>query len=199
VIVATIRALKMHGGVTLDALTVPDPSAVTRGLDNLAAHLDAARHFRKPTLVAINQFGTDSPEELRVVHEFCEQYGVGCSTANVFAEGGEGAIDLARKVVAAADAPDAPLQPLYPLEWSIERKIERIASAIYGADGVSFLPAAEARSARPASSATASLPVCMAKTQDSLSDNPKLRGRPRGFTVTVRDLEIAAGAGFVVA
>ncbi|WP_435017375.1 formate--tetrahydrofolate ligase [Tundrisphaera sp. TA3] len=199
VIVATIRALKMHGGLALDSLTLPDPSAVERGLENLAAHLDAARQFGKPTLVAINQFGTDSPEELRVVHDFCERQGVGCSTADVFARGGDGAIDLARKVVAAADAEAAPLRPLYALETSIEKKIERIATAIYGADGVTFLPAAESKIRKARKLGHGALPICMAKTQDSLSDNPKLRGRPRGFTVTVRDLEIAAGAGFLVA
>ena len=199
VIVATIRALKMHGGVGLDALTTADPKAVERGLDNLAAHLDAAQNFGRPTLVAINQFGTDSPEELQVVHDFCRARGVGCSTANMFAQGGAGAIDLAHQVVAAAEGPAAPLQPLYPLDWTIERKIERIATAIYGADGVSFLPLAESKIRKARKLGLGKLPVCMAKTQDSLSDNPKFRGRPRGFTVTVRDLEIAAGAGFVVA
>jgi formate--tetrahydrofolate ligase len=199
VIVATIRALKMHGGLALDALTTPDPEAVARGLNNLAAHLDAASHFGKPTLVAINKFGTDSPEELAVVHEYCHSRGVPCSTADVFARGGEGAVDLAEKVVEAALDPGSILQVLYPLDWSIEKKIERIATAIYGADGVTFLPAAEAKIRKARKLGHGSLPVCMAKTQDSLSDNPKLRGRPKGFTLTVRDLEIAAGAGFVVA
>ncbi len=199
VIVATIRALKMHGGSALDALTTPDPKAVERGLDNLAAHLDAAQNFAKPTLVAINQFGTDTPEELQVVHDFCTARGVACSTANLFANGGAGAIDLAEKVVAATSGPLTPLTTLYPLEWSIEKKIERIATAIYGADGVSFLPQAEAKIKKARKLGLGKLPVCMAKTQDSLSDNPKLRGRPKGFTLTVRDLEIAAGAGFVVA
>jgi formate--tetrahydrofolate ligase len=199
VIVATIRALKMHGGLALDALTTPDPKAVERGLDNLSAHLDAAQNFDKPTLVAINQFGTDSLEELEVVHAFCRARGVPSSTANVFARGGDGAEDLATKVVEATSRPATPLKPLYPLEWSIEKKIERIATAIYGADAVTFLPQAEAKIRKARRLGLGKLPVCMAKTQDSLSDNPKLRGRPRGFTLTVRDLEIAAGAGFVVA
>ena len=199
VIVATIRALKMHGGTPLDALTTPDPSAVDRGLANLAAHLDAAQNFGKPTLVAINQFTSDTPEELAVVHEFCKARGVSSATANVFGEGGNGAEELARKVVDAASVPESPYVPLYPLDARIEDKIERIATAMYGADGVTILPAAEAKIRKIRKLGFDGLPVCMAKTQDSLSDNPKLRGRPKGFTLTVRDVEIAAGAGFVVA
>ncbi len=199
VIVATIRALKMHGGVPLDQLTTSDPAAVERGLANLAAHLDAAAHFNKPTLVAINQFTSDSAEEMAIVHSFCTTRGVASATANVFGEGGAGAIELAEKVVAATAVPETPYQPLYSLDSPIEKKIERIASAMYGADGISILPAAEAKIRKAAKLGYDKLPVCMAKTQDSLSDNPKLRGRPKGFTLTVRDLEIAAGAGFVVA
>ena len=199
VLVATIRALKMHGGVALADLTAPDPSAVAWGLDNLAAHLDAAAHFEKPIVVALNQFGTDAADELAVVHDFCRNRGVPCSTADVFAKGGDGAVDLARKVVEATSGPTTPLKTLYPLDWPIEKKIERIAKAIYGADGVAFLPAAEAKIRKARRLGHGKLPICMAKTQDSLSDNPKLRGRPKGFTLTVRDVEIAAGAGFVVA
>ena len=199
VLVATIRALKMHGGVALADLTAPDPSAVALGLDNLAAHLDAAAHFEKPIVVALNQFGTDAADELAVVHDFCRNRGVPCSTADVFAKGGDGAVDLARKVVEATSGPTTPLKTLYPLDWPIEKKIERIAKAIYGADGVAFLPAAEAKIRKARRLGHGKLPICMAKTQDSLSDNPKLRGRPKGFTLTVRDVEIAAGAGFVVA
>ncbi len=199
VIVATVRALKMHGGSPLDALTTPDPAAVERGLANLAAHLDAAAHFGKPTLVAINRFGADADAELRLIHEFCQARGVPSATADVFGQGGAGAVELAEKVVAATSVTETPLQPLYPLDWPIERKIERIASAMYGASGVSFLPAAEAKIRKARRLGYGNLPVCMAKTQDSLSDNPKLRGRPTGFTLTVRDVEVAAGAGFVVA
>ena len=195
VIVATIRALKMHGGVPLEALTEPDPSAVDRGLANLAAHLDAAQHFGKPTLVAVNQFASDTPEELAVVHDYCAARGVPSATANVFGEGGAGAVELARKVVDAASAPESPYVPLYPLDTPIEAKIERIATAMYGADGISILPAAEAKFRKARKLGYGNLPICMAKTQDSLSDNPKLRGRPKGFTLTVRDLEIAAGLG----
>lgn len=199
VIVATVRALKMHGGSGLDALTQADPGAVERGLENLAAHLDSARHFGKPTLVAINQFASDSPDELAVVHQFCEGRGVPCATANVFGAGGKGATALAEKVVAAVQGPETPYQPLYPLDWPVEQKIETIARAMYGADGVNILPAAEAKFRKARKLGYGALPVCMAKTQDSLSDNPKLRGRPKGWTLTVRDVEIAAGAGFLVA
>lgn len=199
VIVATIRALKMHGGVPLAEVAGPDPSAVERGLANLEAHIDAASHYGKPILVAINQFAADTPEELAVVHAFCEARGIPCSSADVFGKGGEGAIDLAEKVVAAASAPETPYQPLYPLDWPVEKKIERIAQAIYGADGVAIQAAAAQKLKLAKEFGYGELPVCMAKTQDSLSDNPKLRGRPKGFTVQVRDVEIAAGAGFLVA
>ena len=199
VLVATVRALKMHGGVELGALKDSNPAAVERGLDNLAAHLDSAAHFGKPTVVAINQFGTDTPDEIKVVHDYCGGRGVPCATADVFGAGGGGAIDLAQKVVAAANQPATPLKTLYPLEWSAERKIKQIARIMYGADDVNILPAAAAKIKKANKLGYGRLPICMAKTQDSLSDNPKLRGRPRGFTLTVRDIEIAAGAGFLVA
>ncbi len=199
VIVATLRALKMHGGLGLDALTTPDPRAVERGLENLAAHLDGAAHFGKPTVVAVNRFAADTPEELAVVHDYCRSRGVASATADVFGAGGAGAAELAEKVVAACDAPETPYRPLYPLDWKAERKIESIARAMYGADGVSILPAAEAKLRKARRLGYGELPICMAKTQDSLSDNPRLRGRPRGFTLSVRDIEIAAGAGFLVA
>ena len=199
VLVATIRALKMHGGVELDGLKEADPAAVERGLENLAAHLDSAAHFGKPTVVAINRFATDTADELKVVHDYCAGRGVGCATADVYGEGGQGAIDLAELVVSAAAQPATPFQALYPPEWPAQQKIEQIARIMYGADGVSILPAAAAKLRKAVRLGYGGLPICMAKTQDSLSDNPKLRGRPRGFTLTVRDLEIAAGAGFLVA
>ena len=199
VLVATVRALKMHGGVQLDALKESNPGAVERGLENLAAHLDSAAQFGKPTIVAINQFGSDTAEEIKVVHDYCAGRGVPCATANVFGLGGGGALDLAEKVVAAAAQPATPLQPLYPLDWPAERKIKRIAQIMYGADSVTILPAAAAKIKKANKLGFGKLPICMAKTQDSLSDNPKLRGRPKGFTLTVRDIEIAAGAGFLVA
>jgi len=199
VIVATIRALKMHGGVPLADIAEPNPGAVERGLANLEAHIDAASRYGKPILVAINQFAADTPEELAVVHAFCASRNLPCSSADVFGKGGKGAIDLAEKVVAAASGPETPYKPLYPLDWPVEKKIEKIAKDIYGADGVVIQKAAEQKLKLAQRLGYGELPVCMAKTQDSLSDNPKLRGRPRGFTVHVRDVEIAAGAGFLVA
>lgn len=166
---------------------------------NLAAHLDGAAHFGKPILVAINQFGDDTPEELELVHAFCQSRNVPCSTADVFRKGGAGTTDLAEKVVAAAAVAETPYLPLYPLDWTAERKIERIAQAMYGAEGVVIQQAAQQKLRKADQLGYGALPICMAKTQDSLSDNPKLRGRPRGFTLSVRDVEIAAGAGFLVA
>ncbi len=199
VIVATVRALKMHGGVTLGDLTNPDPSAVSRGLDNLAAHLDAAGNFRKPTLVAINRRGEDTDEELAVIHAFCQDRGVPCATADVYGQGGAGAIELAELVAEATSGPNTPFRTLYSLDMPAESKIETIAKRMYGADGVSILPDAQNKLRKARKLGLGTLPICMAKTQDSLSDNPKLRGRPTGFTLTVRDVEIAAGAGFLVA
>jgi formate--tetrahydrofolate ligase len=199
VIVATIRALKMHGGVPLDATKEPNSAAVERGLVNLAAHLDSAAHFGKPVIVAINQFSTDTVEEHALVRDFCENSKIPCATANVFGDGGRGATDLAEKVVAAISGPETPLATLYPLDWPAEKKIGEIARVMYGAAGVNIQQEAESKLRRARKLGYGQLPICMAKTQDSLSDNPKLRGRPHGFTIHVRDIEIAAGAGFLVA
>lgn len=200
VIVATVRALKMHGGVALDALTHPDPEALKLGLENLAAHLDSAQQFERPVIVAINQFINDSPEELALVHEFCQSRGVPCATANVFGEGGAGATTLAETVLAALPkAPASPLPFLYQPHDSVEQKLHAIATRIYGADGVVLTEEAKTKFALFEKSGFGHLPLCMAKTQNSLSDDATKLGRPRGFTVTVRDFEIANGAGFLVA
>ncbi len=199
VIVATIRALKMHGGVALDALTQPDAEALRRGLENLAAHLDSAAQFQRPVVVAINRFHTDDEAEIALVHEFCKARGVPSATADVFAHGGDGAVDLAEKVLAALPAESQPLPFLYDENDSVEAKLNAVATRIYGADGVQLTDEARAKLALFARSGFDKLPLCMAKTQDSLSDDAKKRGRPRGFTITVRDFEIANGAGFLVA
>jgi len=198
-LVVTLRALKMHGGVPLDELSEPDPGAVEAGLENLAAHLDAADRFGKPIVVGINQFPTDSGEEIAVVRDFCEGRGVPCVASRGFAEGGAGAVELVDAVVEAASQPSQPFQPLYALEEPVEDKIERIARDVYGASGVIFTPAAGKKLARIEKLGLSDLPVCMAKTQNSISDNPVLRGRPKDFRITVRDFEIARGAGFLVA
>ena len=199
VLVATIRALKMHGGTSLTDLDRPDPAAVARGLENLAAHLDAAQSFGRPVVVAINQFATDEPEEHAVVQAYCDSRQVPCAVADVFGAGGLGARDLARLVVTAAGPEPRPFEPVYALEDSTEEKIRRIATRIYGADGVDFSPQAEEQLTNIRRLGYGRLPVCMAKTQDSLSDDPSRQGRPKHFRITVRQFEIAAGAGFLVA
>jgi formate--tetrahydrofolate ligase len=199
VIVATIRALKMHGGVSLPELGTPNAAAVEAGLENLAAHLDAANHFGKPVVVALNRFAADTAEEAAIVHAFCKLRGVPSASADVFGAGGAGAVELAEHVISATAGSETAFTPLYPLEWAAEKKIETIARAMYGAAGVSFTSEAKAKLARARKLGYGQLPICMAKTQDSLSDNPKLRGRPRGFMLTVRDIEFATGAGFLVA
>lgn len=199
VIVATVRALKMHGGVALAELAHPDAKAVERGLSNLAAHLDAAAAFAKPVIVAINQRGEDAEDELALIHKFCLARGVACSTANIYAHGGDGGTDLAKKVMAATAAPGEHLKQLYELNATVEEKIGVIARAMYGATGVTFTAEAKTKIQRATKDGFGVLPICMAKTQNSLSDNPKLLGRPRDFQITVRDIEIAAGAGFLVA
>ena len=199
VIVATIRALKMHGGASLDDLKRPDPQAVDRGLENLAAHLDSAAHFGKPVVVAINQVRVRHPRRARRRPPLLPRSRGRLRHGRRLRRGGRRGHRAGREGRRGRVRPRDPLQPLYPLEWPAERKIERIARAMYGADGVDILPAAEAKLRKARKLGYGELPICMAKTQDSLSDNPKLRGRPRGFTITVRDVEIAAGAGFLVA
>lgn len=199
VIVATARAFKMHGGTLLDDLKITDVEAVKRGLTNLEAHLDAAKNFNRPIVVAINRFADDSEEELNAIRTFCANYGVECAVADIFANGGEGGKELAEKVVSAAAIQSPPFKPLYESRLPVEEKIEIIAKKIYGAAKIELTPAARKKLSLLASCGLSDLPICMAKTQNSLSDNGKLRGRPQGFTITVRDFEIANGAGFLVA
>lgn len=200
VIVATVRALKMHGGIALNDLATQNLAALERGLVNLGAHLDAARTFSRRVVVAINQRDSDTQDELSMIHAYCKSQGVSCSTANVFANGGDGAVDLAQKVLdIAASADDEDLKPLYPLDESLSKKIHTIATKMYGARGVTFTNEALLKMNRAEKNGFGSLPICMAKTQSSLSDNPKLLGRPSDFEITVRDVEIASGAGFIVA
>lgn len=199
VIVATIRALKMHGGVELDSLTQPDPVALKRGLENLAAHLDSAAQFERPVIVAINKFATDTEEELALVHEFCQKRRVPCSTADVFGQGGEGARHLAETVLTALPKESKPLTYLYDARATVLEKLHAIASRVYGAESVQLTEAAQEKLDLLTRNHLGHLPLCMAKTQNSLSDDPKKLGRPQGFTLTVRDFEIAHGAGFLVA
>lgn len=199
VIVATVRALKMHGGAALDSLTQPNAEALKSGLQNLAAHLDSAAQFQRPVIVALNRFHTDDEAEIALVHEFCQARGVPSATADVFAQGGDGAVELAEKVLAALPAEPQPLPFLYQVEQGVEAKLDAVVTRIYGADGVKLTDEAKAKLALFERSGFDKLPLCMAKTQDSLSDDAKKRGRPTGFDITVRDFEIANGAGFLVA
>jgi formate--tetrahydrofolate ligase len=198
VVVGTIRALKWHGGATKDELARPNPDQVRAGLVNLAAHLHAVAQFGLEPVVAINQFGTDSAEELQVVTDFCHERGVAVARCDHFARGGEGALTLAEAVMAASERKIAPYQPIYPLDASFEDKIRAIATRIYGADDVVLTAEARSDLKRAERMGLGHLPVCMAKTQSSLSDVPDLRGRPSGFVITVREVQISAGAGFVV-
>ncbi|MBQ7023870.1 MAG: formate--tetrahydrofolate ligase [Akkermansia sp.] len=201
VIVATIRALKMHGGVAKTELDPPNAEAVRRGLANLQAHIESAKLYKRPVTVAINLFEAfDTEEEIAAVKELCAQMGVGCAVANVFGQGGEGARELAAIVAESMEGPaPEPFKCLYELDIPVEERMATIARKIYGADGVVLTKAAQKKLALMAANGLTDLPICMAKTQNSLSDNAALPGRPTGFTITVRDFEIANGAGFLVA
>lgn len=201
VIVATIRALKMHGGVDKKQLDTPDAEAVKRGLANLQAHIESAKLYKRPVTVAINLFEAfDTEDEIAAVKELCASMGVGCAVANVFGKGGEGSQELARIVTESIETADnPPFECLYGLDIPVVERMATIARSIYGADGVVLTPAAKKKLALMEANGLTDLPICMAKTQNSLSDNANLPGRPTGFTITVRDFEIANGAGFLVA
>ena len=201
VIVATIRALKMHGGVAKTELDTPNADAVRRGLANLQAHIESAKLYNRPVTVAINLFEAfDTEEEIAEVKALCADMGVGCAVANVFGKGGEGAQELAAIVAESMEgAEPEPFKCLYNLDIPVEERMATIARKVYGADGVVLTKAAQKKLALMAANGLTDLPICMAKTQNSLSDNANLPGRPTGFTITVRDFEIANGAGFLVA
>jgi formate--tetrahydrofolate ligase len=198
VLVATIRALKMHGGVAKNALIEANVSAVEAGLPNLDKHVENVRMYGKPAVVALNQFANDTEEEIEVVRKRCAELGIGFAASRHHAEGGAGAIDLAKAVIEAASVPATPLQPVYELEDTVENKIIAVATKVYGANGVEFDGLAQKQIKRANELGYGHLPVCIAKVPGSLSDNPKKIGRPTDFSITVRDLQINAGAGFLV-
>ncbi len=198
VLVATVRALKSAGGVPKAELKTPDPAAVKRGSCNLEAHIENLEKFGVNPVVALNRFYTDTPEEIAAVEEVCNRLGVPVSLCDGFAKGGEGAIDLARVVVDACEKENN-FHPIYPLSMSVEDKIRTIAKEIYGATDVRFEAPAQKVLSQLEALGCQQMPVCMAKTQYSLSDDPALIGRPRDFVLTVRDMSISRGAGFVVA
>lgn len=198
VIVATVRALKMHGGVPKTDLKTPNVEAVKKGLVNLEKHIENVKKFGVPCVVAINIFAQDTAEELEAVREHCAKHGVNVALSDVFAKGGEGGIDLAKEVIALADSGESKFAPIYPLDMSLKGKIETIAKEIYGADGVNYTKEAEKALKEFEELGYGNLPICMAKTQYSFSDDPALLGRPSGFKITIRNCRIAAGAGFIV-
>ena len=201
VLVATVRALKYNGGAERSELTTPDLEALKRGIINLRTHIENMFKYHVPVVVAINRFHTDSDEELQYIADYCKKLGVETSMCEVFAKGGEGGTDLAQKVVdtiSMTENAEEQFAPLYPLDKPITKKVETIAKEIYRADGVKFLPAAAKALAEIEKLGAGELPVCIAKTQYSLSDDPKALGKPEGFTITVRDVRLSAGAGFVV-
>ncbi len=199
VLVATVRALKMHGGKAKTELKEPDVAAVKKGLANLGKHLENIALYRVPVVVAINAFADDTPEEMAVIREFCEQHQVPVALSTVFADGGQGGLELAEYVRDIVAQKKADFRPLYENNLSIEEKIRRIATSIYGADGIVLEAKAKKTLADIQAGGYEDLPVCIAKTQYSFSDDPTKMGRPEGFTLHVRELRISAGAGFIVA
>lgn len=198
VLVATVRALKMHGGVPKTELATPDVEAVKRGIVNLEKHIENIKQYGLPLVVAINAFAQDTQEELEAIRSHCAAHGVNVALSEVFAKGGEGGIELAKEVVALATSGKADFKLLYGEELSLKEKIETIAKKIYGAVGVNYTKEANNALKDFEKMGYGHLPVCMAKTQYSFSDDPALLGRPEGFEITIKNCRIAAGAGFVV-
>ena len=198
VVVATVRALKMHGGVAKTDLKEPNVEAVKKGLPNLGRHIENIFKFGVPVVVAINIFAQDTKEELQAVYDYCAGMGVNVALSDVFARGGEGGTDLAKEVVALAESGMARFKPVYPLELPLRDKVAAIVKEIYGGDKVEFQAKAAQALEQYEKEGYGNLPVCMAKTQYSLSDNPALPGAPSGFTVNVKNAKISAGAGFIV-
>lgn len=199
VLVATVRALKYNGGVKREELAREDIGALELGIANLQKHIENIRKFGVPVLVAINHFSKDTRQELDLIKNKCAQWGVEAALTNVFTEGGKGGIDLAEKLCELVSRQPSPFKPLYDLDLSIKEKIEIINREIYGGKDVAFTDKALKELKLIESMGYGDLPVCMAKTQYSLTDNPALLGRPEGFTLTVKEVRLSAGAGFVVA
>ena len=199
VIVATVRALKMNGGVAKDNLAEENLDALRAGSSNLIRHIENVAKFGVPSVVAINRFPTDTDAELELLDKICEEYGVKVVLSEVFAKGAEGGMDLAEEVIRICEEGKADFKPLYDLDLSIEEKMEKIAKEICRADGVDFTPAAKKQIKELTKLGYDKLPICVAKTQYSFSDDATLLGAPTGFTITVRELRVSAGAGFIVA
>ena len=199
VLVATIRALKYNGGLSKNNLSVENLDALEKGIVNLEKHIENLQKFGVPVIVALNRFVTDTADEIAYVKGFCQERDCEFSLCEVWEKGGEGGIDLAKKLLKTMEEKQSNYKPLYGLELTIKEKIEKIAKEIYGADEVTFDPTANSAIRKLEELGYGNLPVCMAKNQYSLSDDPKKLGRPTGFTVNIRETYVSAGAGFVVA
>lgn len=199
VIVATVRALKYNGGVKKDALKEENVEALKAGMGNLQKNIENMQAFGAPVVVAVNRFDTDTDAELDTVISMCREWGAECALSEVFAKGGEGGLELAEKVLDAIASTKAEYHPVYDVNDTIQNKIEAIVKKIYGGDGVEYTARAKKQIARLEQLGLDKKPVCMAKTQYSLSDDPSLLGRPEGFTVTVSTVRVSNGAGFIVA
>jgi len=198
VVVATVRALKNHGGIPKAQLGEENLEALAEGFGNLEKHIENVQKFGVPVVVALNKFPTDTEEELKLLEDRCKELGANVVLSDVWAKGGEGGTALAEKVVELVEGGSADFRPLYDLDMSIKEKIETIAKEIYGAEGVDFSSKALKEIEKKKKIGLGNLPVCMAKTQYSLSDNPKLLARPRGFKIAVKEVRASAGAGFLV-
>jgi len=198
VLVTTIRALKHHGGVSKEALSQENLQALALGLENLEAHLDILSNFGLPVVIALNKFSSDTEKEVNMVREAAEKRGARIALSEVWEKGGEGGLELAREVLAATEE-NRTYKPLYDLDLPLKKKIETIATKIYGADDVEYTPQALSTVKDLEERGFGKLPVCMAKTQLSISDDPKMLGRPKNYKINVREVRISAGAGFVVA
>lgn len=199
VIVATIRALKHHGGVKKDELNIPNVEALSRGVVNLEKQIENIQKFNVPVVVAINKFISDSDEEVKFIEEFCKAKGVEVSLTEVWEKGAEGGKDLANKVISTIENKESKFQVLYNEELDIKEKIKVIAREIYGADDVEFTASAKKQISEIEKLGLHKVPICVAKTQNSLSDNPVLLGRPTGFNISVKEVKLSNGAGFIVA
>lgn len=198
VLVATVRALKYNGGVAKSELSKENLEALKAGISNLEKHIENLHKYRVPIVVTLNAFVSDTEDEIRFVRQFCEERGCEFAISKVWENGGEGGIELAQKVLETLEEKESHFQVLYGDELSLKEKIHAVATEIYGADGVSYAPAAEKQLRKLEELGFGELPVCMAKTQYSLSDDPTLLGRPSGFQLNVREAYVSAGAGFVV-
>ncbi len=199
VIVATVRALKMHGGMQKTELQEENVHAVLQGIHNLEKHIETVQAFGLPYIVAVNRFITDTKEEIQAIEDWCETHGHPVKAVNVWEEGGAGGTAIAEELATLIEKNKNSFSYLYEEKDSIEEKLSKIAQVVYGADGVTLTSKARNQLAAIEQNGWADLPVCMAKTQYSLSDNPALIGRPKGFTITIRELKPSVGAGFIVA